>query len=309
MCTVQVNSVYRTDMSSSPGPTSASDPVLVTGATGTVGREAVRLLLEAGATVRAAARSRSAVVDAFGDAVDAVALDFTDPGTWDAAFAGVRRMFLLRPPQLGRPKTQMLPSLERARALGVEHVVLLSLQGAERNPVVPHATLERWLRRSGLTWTFVRASFFMQNLTTTHVADIRDRSEIVLPAGSGATAFVDAHDVSAVAVAALLDPSAHRDLAWTPTGPQALTYAEVAASLSVALGRNVTYRPAGMLSYARHARTVLGMPIGMVLVTTVIYTAARLGQAGGLTGDVATVLGRPPGSFEAFARRESDAWT
>jgi uncharacterized protein YbjT (DUF2867 family) len=296
-------------MSANPRPAGGSDPVLVTGATGTVGLAAVRLLLDAGATVRAAARSRSAVVDVFGDSVEAVALDFTDPRTWDAAYAGVRRMFLLRPPQLGRPKTQMLPSLERARALGVEHVVLLSLQGAERNPVVPHAALERWLRRSGLTWTFVRASFFMQNLTSTHVADIRDRSEIVLPAGSGATAFVDAHDVSAVVAAALLDPSAHRDRAWTPTGPQALTYAEVAASLSVALGRNVTYRPTGMISYARHARTILEMPIGMVLVTTVIYTAARLGQADGLTDDVVSVLGRPPHSFEEFAQRERHTWT
>jgi uncharacterized protein YbjT (DUF2867 family) len=149
----------------------------------------------------------------------------------------------------------------------------------------------------------------MQNLTTTHVTDIRDRSEIVLPAGSGATAFVDAHDVAAVAAVALLDPSAHSDRAWTPTGPQALTYTEVAASLSVALGRNVTYRRTGMTAYARHARTVLEMPMGMVLVTTAIYTAARLGRAGGLTDDVVTVLGRSAVSFEAFARRERNTWT
>jgi uncharacterized protein YbjT (DUF2867 family) len=235
-------------------------------------------------------------------------LDFTDPSTWDATFTGVRRMFLLRPPHLGRPKTQMLPALEHARALGVEHVVLLSLQGAERNPVVPHATLERWLRRSGMSWTFVRASFFMQNLTTTHASDIRDRDQILLPAGDGSTAFVDAHDVAAVAAAALIDPAAHRNRAWTPTGPQALTYTEVASALSAALGRPITYPQPGLLAYARHARTVLKMPAGMVLVTTAIYTAARLGQADGLTDDVSNVLGRPPVSFDEFARREASTW-
>ena len=249
------------------------------------------------------------MVEAFGDAVEPVALDFTDPGTWDAAYIGVRRMFLLRPPHLARPKAQMVPSLEHARAVGVEHTVLLSLQGAERNPVVPHAALERWLRRSGLSWTFVRASFFMQNLTMAHVADVRDGSEIVVPAGDGATAFVDAQDVAAVAAAALLDPAGHRNRAWTPTGPQALTYTEVAAALSGELGRPITYTRPGLLRYARHARTVLDLPMAMVLVTSAIYTAARLGRADGLSNDIITVLGRPPISFEEFAHRERNAWT
>ena len=203
----------------------------------------------------------------------------------------------------------MVPSLEHARSLGVDHLVLLSIQGAEQNPVVPHAALERWLRRSGLSWTFVRASFFMQNLTTVHVADIRDRNEIVLPAGDGATAFVDVHDVAAVSAAALLDPAAHRHRAWTPTGPQALSYAEVADVLSTALGRPVGYTRPGVLTYARHARTVLDMKTGMVLVTTAIYTAARMGQADGLTNDVLTVLGRSPISFEEFAHREQGVWS
>lgn len=249
------------------------------------------------------------MVAVFGDSVEPVALDFTDPSTWDAAYAGVRRVFLLRPPHLGRPRTQMIPSLRHARALGVEHMVLLSLQGAEHNPVVPHAALERWLRGSGLSWTFVRASFFMQNLTTVHVADIRDRNEIVLPAGSGSTAFVDAWDVSAVAAAALLDPASHRNRAWTPTGPAALSYAEVAATLGSVLGHPITYTRPGVLAYARHARTVLDLPVGMVLVTAAIYTAARLGQAAGLSDDVSTVLGRPALSFEEFAQRERAAWS
>jgi uncharacterized protein YbjT (DUF2867 family) len=281
--------------------------VLVTGATGNVGSQVVELLLASGVTVRAAGASAEAVRARFGDRVEAVALDFTDPSTW-AAYSGVKRMFLMRPPHLGKPKTQMLPSLEAARSAGTDHIVLLSLQGAEHNTVVPHHALEVWLRESGLSWTFVRAAFFMQNLTTTHLTDVRDRDAIMVPAGDGATAFVDVRDVAAVATQALLHPEAHHQMAWTPTGPQALTYADIATTLTQVLGRRIRYARPGLLRYARHARTTLGMPWGMVGVTCAIYTIARLGRAGGLTHDVHTVTGHPPTSFREFADREADLW-
>ncbi|RYC10913.1 NmrA family NAD(P)-binding protein [Nocardioides zhouii] len=282
--------------------------LLVTGATGNVGSRTVELLLAAGVRVRAAASSVESVRCRFGDRVEAVALDFTDPATWEHAYSGVHRMFLMRPPHLGKPKTQMLPSLEVAKAAGVEHIVLLSLQGAEHNKVVPHHALEVWLRESGLSWTFVRAAFFMQNLTTTHLTDVRDRNTIMVPAGDGATAFVDVHDVAAIATAALLTPEQHHNTAWTPTGPQALTYAEVAEILTDVLGRPISYPRPGLVRYARHARKVLGMPWGMVAVTSAIYTIARLGRAGGLTDDVLVMTGHDPGSFREFAEREAARW-
>ena len=289
-------------------PDQATPTVLVTGATGNVGAQVVELLLAAGVPVRAASSSVDSVRSKFGDRVDAVALDFTDPATWDEAYRGTRRMFLMRPPHLGQPKTQMLPSLDAAKAAGVEHVVLLSLQGAEHNTFVPHHALEVWLRESGLSWTFVRAAFFMQNLTTTHLADVRDRDTILVPAGGGATAFVDVLDVAAVATAALRAPAQHRNTAWTPTGPQALTYAEVASILTDVLDRPISYPRPGLVRYARHARHVLGMPWGMVAVTSAIYTIARLGRAGGLTDDILLVTGHDPWSFREFAEREAARW-
>lgn len=286
----------------------ADNLILVTGATGNIGRVVVEQLLAAGHRVRAAARSVESVTQTFGDRVDAVILDFTDPGTWSAAFVDVEQMFLLRPPQLGKPKTQMIPALDYAHRLGVRQMVFLSLQGAEKNRVVPHAAVESWLRTSGVDWTFVRASFFHQNLSTTHLTDIRDRAEIVVPAGRGATAFVDAEDVGAVATAALLDPAAHRNTALTVTGNAALTYAQVARILSAELGRPIQYTRPGLLRYLRHARRVLGMPWGMALVTAAIYTTARIGLADGLTGTVRQVLGREPISFAQFAHRERGIW-
>lgn len=282
--------------------------VLVTGATGNVGRVVVRRLLERGARVRAAGRSVESVRRVFGDRVEAVALDFTDPTTWAATFAGVERMFLMRPPHLGKPKKQMLPALAYARDHGITQMVFLSLQGAEKNAIVPHAAIEAWLRDSGVAWTFVRASFFHQNLSTTHLTDVRDRDEIMVPAGLGATAFVDAEDVGAVAAAALLNPSAHANTAWTVTGDEALTYAQIAEILTLELGRPIRYAKPGLLRYGVHARRRLKMPWGMVLVTTAIYTTARLGKAANLTDDLRRVLGRDPIPFAAFAHRERAIW-
>jgi len=280
--------------------------ILVTGASGTVGTVVAAALTAAGAQVRLAGRARPRPQQHPG--TPSVAFDFTDPATWGPTFQDVESVFLVRPPALGNVTRDLLPALAAARDAGVRRVVFLSLQGAERNRVVPHATVEAWLRASGMRWTFVRASFFAQNLTTTHAADVRDRDEIVVPAGRGATAFVDAADVGAVAAAALLDPASHADRAWTITGPRALTYDEVADILAAELGRPITYRRPSLARYANHARRSLHMPWAMVAVTSAIYTTARLGLAAGLSDDVRTVLGREPIDVTEFAHRERAAW-
>ena len=285
----------------------SAHPILVTGALGNIGNHVIGDLVAAGRPVRAADVDPEALSARF-DGVAATRFDFTDASTWGAAFEDVELLFLMRPPHLSNIARDMVPALEAAKAAGVRHMVLLSLQGAERNKVVPHAKIEAWLRGSGLHWTFVRPSFFMENLSGTHASDIRDRDSIVVPAGKGRTSFVAASDVAAVAAAALLDADAHRDRAWTPTGPAALTYDEVATILSRVLGRPIRYTRPGALRYFRHATRDLGMERPMALVTTAIYTIARLGRAGGLTDDVRTVTGREPLGFQEWAQEHRDAW-
>ena len=99
---------------------------------------------------------------------------------------------------------------------------------------------------------------------------------------------MDAEDVGAVAATALLDPTAHGRKAWTVTGPRALTYHQVADILSAELGRPIRYTRPSLPRYIRHAHGSLGMPWGMVVVTSAIYTTARLGLAAGLTDDTHT---------------------
>ncbi len=285
---------------------SASRPILVTGAPGNVGTPLVGELLALGARVRVAAWDVDAARAAFGETVEIVRFDFADPSTF-AAFDGVERMFLLRPPQIADVKRVIGPALEAAKARGVQHVVFLSIQGAERNRIVPHRRIEDRLRGSGLDWTFIRAAYFMQNLSTTHAPDIRDRDEIYIPAGrKSRTAHVDVRDVAAVAARALVELG-HAGRAYTPTGPAALTCDECAAILTDVLGRPIRYADPTPWRYWRrmHRR---GMPAAMIAVTLGIYTAARFGLAAGLTDDVERVTGRPPIDFATFARDHSAAW-
>ena len=216
-------------------------------------------------------------------------------------------MFLLRPPAIADVDGVIVPALRAAAAAGVRHVVFLSIQGAERNRLVPHRTIEDALRQSGMAWTFVRAAYFMQNLSTTHVADIREHDEVFIPAGRRSrTAHVDARDVAAVAARALVEPG-HEGRAYEPTGPAALTYDEIAGMLTRELGRPIRYADPGMLAFWHRLRR-RGMPRGMIGVMLGIYTAARMGLADGLSDDVARLTGRPPIPMEQFIHDTRDAW-
>ena len=288
-------------------------PVLITGATGTIGSRVVEGLRSAGVPVRVATRHPVPASEVDSDRpdtapIETVRFDFTDSSTWAAAFDGVKTAFIVRPPQVSNVGRDMIPALEAARDAGVQHLVLLSLQGVEATPFVPHAKLEAWIRTSGLHWTFVRPSFFMENLSGVHASDVRERDRIVVPAGRGRTSFVAAADVAAVAIAALTHPDAHQDVAWTPTGSEALTYNEVADALSAALGRDVTYARPGVWRYAAHARRVLRLPWAMVGVTTALYTVARLGKAAGVTDDVREVTGSAPITVKQWAAEHQEVW-
>jgi uncharacterized protein YbjT (DUF2867 family) len=282
------------------------EPILVTGATGNVGAEVVRLLSERGVAVRAAVRPSGVAGYEPPPGATAVPFDFELPETYGEALRGVKKLFLMRPPALTDTKRLMNPAVDAARAAGVEQIVFLSLLGASRNRAVPHHAVEAHLRVAGVPWTFLRPSFFMQNLSTTHREEIRDLGEILVPAGQGTTSFIDVRDIAAVAAKTLTE-TGHTFQAYPLTGAEALDYGEVARILSDELGRPVVYRRPGLTRFVRHMRR-RGMEWSFILVTAAIYTTARLGLAGLVTEDTARLLGRPPITLRQFARDHRACW-
>lgn len=269
--------------------------ILVTGATGNVGSEVVRQLLARGERVRGAALPDDSRLP---EGAEPAVFDFEDPTTFECALAGVDRVFLMRPPHMGDARA-FDPFLAAMRDAGVRQVVFLSLLGVERNPVVPHHAIERRLVDSGLGWTMLRPSFFMQNLTTTHLADIRDRAEIALPAGSGRTSFIDVRDIAAAAAVTLAEDG-HIGKAYALTGSEALTYAECAALISEETGRLVRYTSVSGRAFARHM-AALGHPAAFITVMRGIYLVARLRMAATITGDLQALIDRQPTTFRQFA--------
>jgi uncharacterized protein YbjT (DUF2867 family) len=279
-------------------------PVLVTGATGTVGRHVVRGLLERGRPVRAAVRDPSGAD--LPDGVERVRLVFGDPASYDAAFEGVGGLFLMRPPQIADVRDKILPALAAARSAGVDRVAFLSLQGAGRNRFVPHRRVEDDLREHGPAWTMLRAGFFLQNLIAPHGPDIAERDEVFLPAGAGRTAFVDARDVGEAAAIVLSEPG-HENRAYELTGREALTYRQVARALSDVLGREIRYVDPAPWSFWKRMRS-RGHPRAQVAVMLALYTSCRLGLAAHVSDDLERLLGRPPRDVATFAHDYAHVW-
>ncbi|MGY1831753.1 SDR family oxidoreductase [Geodermatophilus sp. SYSU D01180] len=279
--------------------------VLVAGATGTVGSEVVRRLARRGASVRAGARDPQRAVAALPAGVPAVWLDLEDPASWPAALDGAEALFLLRPPDVARVE-RLQPFLDAVVAAGVRRVVLLSVQAAGRNPLLPHRALEKRVEATGLAWTHLRPANFLQNLLTVHREEIRDRSRISVPAGNGRTAHVDVRDLAEVAATALTEPG-HEGRAYELTGQEAPTFAEIAATLSAVLGRPVVYPRPGAVVFVRQ-QLAEGTPPGLVLVMTLLFTTTRLGLAARTTDDLARLLGREPTPLRRFVEDHADAW-
>jgi uncharacterized protein YbjT (DUF2867 family) len=287
------------------------ETILVIGSLGNVGAQVIKSLLErcqsgSDIHIRAADPNPVKIASQFGPVVESVAFDFTRPETFAPALNGVSRMFLLRPPQIANVQKTLLPALKVARSEGVRQVVFLSLIGVQNAPIVPHYKVEQDLLRHGPPYTFLRPSFFMQNLNTTHRDEIRLNDEINVPVGKARTSFVDTRDLGAVAALTLTQPG-HDYQAYELTGSEALDYYQVAERFSAALGRKIVYRDPSPLTYILAARR-RGLAWPFALVTVGLYISTRFGMADKVTGEVERLLGRPPITFDQYIHDYRQSW-
>jgi uncharacterized protein YbjT (DUF2867 family) len=281
-------------------------PVLVIGALGNVGAQVVKQMLDRGGKVRAADTDVSKLRERFGDFVETVRFDFTDRTTFEETFRGVKRMFYMRPPHITNIQRDMFPSMDAAKRAGVTHVVFLSLIGIENAKYVPHNKVETYLKQIDMRTTFLRCSFFMQNLNTTHRREIKERNEIFIPVGKAKTAFIDARDIGAVAAVALLeDGHAHRN--YDLTGSERLDYWEAANIMSEVLGRRITYRNPNPLYFLIETLR-RGTPFLFALVMLGLYTSTCFGMAEPITDDVQRLTGHKPVTFRQYVMDHKDAW-
>ncbi|WP_330082690.1 SDR family oxidoreductase [Methylocystis iwaonis] len=267
--------------------------ILVLGASGTVGRPLVKALSAKGEAVKAASRGGHSVEGAEG-----VVFEYGSPETFDAAFEGVDRAFVLLPSGYVNATELLLPVIEAAVARKVK-IVFQSAFGVDADDSIPYRQVEIALEKSGARYVILRPNWFADNFHTFWKAGI-DQGQIALPAGDGKSSFIDARDIAACAAAALTSGD-FDGKAFNLTGPEALSYAQAAEILSQVVGKPIAYRPVddeafvGMLTGA-------GAPPDYAAFLASIFYPVREGWTAVVTADVETLTGAPPRSLRTYAQ-------
>lgn len=279
--------------------------IFVTGATGNVGSAVISWLRSRQARFRIGSRHPAAGSAQSG--AEVVLFDFFDAATFRPAVKGCSCVFLLRPPAISNVKQTLIPFIDVAREEGVDHIEFVSVAGAADNPWIPHHEVENHLMQGPKDWTILRPGFFAQNLGDAYREDIVRCDRIFLPAGNAKVAFIDVRDIAEVAVNALIQPVSHQGKAYTLTGSEALTFAEVADILTRCLGRQVTYQAASIPGYLLHLLH-RGLPLQQVAIQTILHVGLRWGQAEAVDPTLSHLLGHSPRRLVDYVQDHREQW-
>ena len=277
--------------------------ITVTGATGLIGGDVVRLLSESGASVRAITRDAARSTPRPG--VVWAQADLRDPLLLEPALAGTSRLFLLTDNQPGFGELQ-IALVRAAQEVGVQHIVKVSALGASDHSGSwigrDHWNVEQVIKQSPtMAWTILRPHAFMQNWLTDHAGSVRTEGKIYSPIEDGRVPFIDARDIADVAAEVLHHPEEHVNATYVLTGDPAIGFADLAEALTEATGRRIDYQRISMQAAAERHRAN-GMNEESIKAFIALATYQR---AGGKTAQVSPhveqILGRPPRSVTEFA--------
>src|SRR5215210_8460463 len=262
-----------------------TETVLGLGGTGKTGRRVVERLEARSVPMRIGSRSGKPP------------FDWGDEATWVPALRDVGSVYLTYYPDLAVPgAVAVVRSFAKLAARsGVQRLVLLSGRGEPENE-----RAERVVQEAGVQWTILRSTWFMQNFSEDYMLEHVLSGEIRLPAGDVPTPFLDADDIADVAVAALTEEG-HAGKLYELTGPRSLTFAEAAAEISKATGREIRYEPVSLEEHAAEA-TEHGVPAEVVELLTYLFSEVVDGRNANTTDGVQRALGREPRDFRNFAR-------
>lgn len=269
------------------------DVVLVLGGTGKTGRRIAQQLQSQGKKVHVASRNGG------------LAFDWQEKQSWPANLSGVKSVYISYYPDLAAPQApdDITALCKLAVEMGVEHLVLLSGRGEEEAQ-----RCEEIVKASGAAWTILRCSWFNQNFSESFMYDFVINGNITLPAGDITEPFVDVEDIVDTAVAALTS-DAHHNRLYELTGPQLLSFTDIANELTRALGRSITYTQIPHQSFL-DALTAQQVDQDAINLLDYLFSSVLDGRNENLTNGVQQALGQPARSFRDYASRiaETGVW-
>jgi len=257
---------------------------LVLGGTGKTGSRVANLLQAKNIDVRIGSRS---AVPSF---------DWSNEANWDRCLQNVGAVYLNYAPDLAVPgaKDSIQSFVDKATRQGVQRLVLLSGRGEEEAQAC-----EQIVQDSGLEWTVVRAGWFNQNFSEGAFVDMVQSGQITLPAGDMVEPFIDVDDIAEVAAAALTE-SGHASKLYEVTGPRLMSFEEIAAELSQACGRKITYVPIPHEAFVDGIRQS-GAPKEVVWLLDYLFSTVLDGRNAHVCDGVQQALGRAPRDFRDYA--------
>lgn len=258
-------------------------PILVLGATGKTGSRVATRLQQLGIPVRAGHRSAT------------LPFDWQNSTTWQPALQGVKKLYLSFQPDLAVPGA--IDTVERfcrqAVKSGVQKIVLLSGRGEDEA-----RQAEDVVKNSGVDWTVLRASWFMQNFSESFILDDLLNGQVYLPPGEIPEPFIDAEDIADAAVAALTQPG-HSNTLYELSGPRLMTFAQAVGEIALASGREIHYQQVPVADYVGYLREAQ-LPAEMVTLLEYLFSTVLDGRNASVTEGIQQSLGRAPRDFSAY---------
>src|SRR5437867_353125 len=291
--------------------------ILVTGASGTVGSEVINQLSSAtaDADIRAGAHSIEGIKKVVkSDIVEPIQIDYNKPDTLKDALKDIDRVFLLTPFQsdMEELSSNFLKEIENAG--NIKQIVKLSVMGADSEPGIIgsrlHRQVEKMIEYTSIPFTFLRPNFFMQNFVNFFSQSIKEQDAFYLPAEDGKVSFVDVRDIASVAVQVLTknNDGRHNGKAYVITGPEAISYGDVARILSEQLRKKISYVNISE-DDARKGMKGTGGDDWTINYLMELFNIIRMGYLSEVSSVTEEVTGRSAISLSQFAKDYSGAFT
>lgn len=281
--------------------------ILITGATGNIGMEVIRFLSTINSSDRiiAGVRNIEKAKQLFKNIadIDYRHFDFEDFKTFDGALIGVDKIFLLRPPHISDIDTYFRPLILKIKENNVNRIVFLSVQGAEKSKVIPHNKIERLICENGLDFIFLRPSYFMQNLTTTLIGDIKTKRLIILPSGKAKFNWIDTENIGE-AGAILLDKfDDYKNTSIEITGLENKSFEKVTALINESIDNPIRFKNVNPIRFYRIKKRE-GMVKGMIIVMILLHFLPRFQKEPKISDFFERLTGKKPNDLKTFIERE-----
>jgi uncharacterized protein YbjT (DUF2867 family) len=283
--------------------------ILITGATGNIGIEVIRFLMENDtsneviAAVRDIEKARRLFQEY--DRLHYVHFDFENPTTFKKATQHVDRVFLLRPPHLADVGKYFKPLMEMFKEQQIKEIIFLSVQGAEKSKVIPHNQIECLIKEFNFDFIFLRPSYFMQNLTTTLLDDIKFKRQIILPSGRAKFNWIDIENIGEACLILLNRFPEFKNHEIEITGDENENFSKVVGLINESITRPIRFRSVNPWTYYQIKKKD-GMAKGLILVMIMLHFLPRFQKEPKISDFYARLTGKKPTTLADFIWREKE---